>query len=90
MLHVPSTITCSDLTVPDPGLRTREASMYGVGRRNVNHLGARAAESKSGTGTGAICSRFSIFKLVVSVDRPPHGTHTFADLLLDIQMTLMQ
>lgn len=43
---------------------------------------SKAAKGKSGTGTGGICSRFSIFKLVVAVDRPPHGTHTFADLLL--------
>lgn len=39
MLHVPSAITCSDLTVPGlPGFE--EASKYGVGRANVNHLGA--------------------------------------------------
>ena len=69
-------MTCSDLTVP-----VDEAAEYGVGRTNVNHLGGLDAENKSATGTGGICSRFSIFKLVVTVDRPPHGTHTFADLL---------
>ncbi|KAK3399035.1 hypothetical protein B0T20DRAFT_189468 [Sordaria brevicollis] len=54
---------------PDPSFERRiQAPKYGVGRTNVNHLGALAAESKSGTGTGGICSRFSIFLLLRLID----------------------